>query len=85
MGIQGLTKNINKNISPIYDKWILDRNVYNMLTASHQKELNGNLPKTGNLVLIIDASAHYYKLIEKLNWFVFDITDFLKLLKEVFI
>jgi len=82
MGVKGLNRNINENLSPINDKWILDRNIYNNLISNHQKEINS---QSGNLVLIIDASAYYYKICDKINWFVFDITNFLKLLKEVFI
>jgi len=81
MGVKGLNGYINNNILPNSNKWILDKQTYGKLSSKQPVKINN---KNG-LNLIIDASAYFYYLLEKINWFVFDNLELLNLLEGVFI
>ena len=85
--VAGLTSYVNKNISPLYKKWKLNKEIYELIDSNenlkNQNVINENVNKENPLYIIIDGPAYFYFLSEKINWLNFDSLEFINILRKV--
>jgi len=91
MGVKKLSTFVKDNIKLKTQKWTINQEEYKKFfpygdkSNDTQKKENSNSGNKNGLRLIIDANAFFYYLGYKLNWFNFDIFQFLNFFQRVII